>query len=489
MSDGSHGGHPHKHKRGGGRKPQGGGGRRQGGGGGGGGGGRGGGRDGGRGGSGPRERGPTSRSGDGRPEPIPADLPNTDFSEFDLAPALVAGIAAAGYIVPSPIQAGMIPLLLEEKNVVGRAQTGTGKTAAFLIPLLALLDEVEDEELIQNGQPRGPVRILVVAPTRELAIQIGQESEKLTRFVPVRTICCYGGAPMEAQIRALENAAVVAGTPGRLLDLHGRGKLDLRNLDAIVLDEVDRMYDLGFRDDVDKILAASTSRSQTILTSATLNDDVENLIKKHIGEHERVIMEARSLTVDKIDQAFYFVDPRRKADLFFEVIKQLKPEKGIVFVRTRFSVDRLTYQLQQRGVDAELIHSGLPQHKREKILQQFREGKFPLLIATDVASRGLDIDDITHVVNYDIPNNADDYVHRVGRTARMGKEGAAVTLVTMDDGPFLTDIEKLINKQIEQRTFPGFELSKPVPAAEKAKKKDDRPPGMPPWANPVRRRR
>jgi superfamily II DNA/RNA helicase len=408
---------------------------------------------------------------------------------FDLAPRIEAAVAVAGYVTPSPIQAGMIPLVLEEKNVVGRAQTGTGKTAAFLVPLLALLSASEDEEHIAKGEPEGPVRILIVAPTRELAIQIGKESEKLTRFVPVRTVCCYGGTPLDTQIRALKNASVVAGTPGRLLDLIGRGALKLEEIDAIVLDEVDRMYDLGFRDDVDKLLAATKNRQQTILTSATLNNDVEDLIAKHVGEHERVIMESSSLTVDAIDQTFYFVDPRRKPDLLFEVIKTLKPTKGIVFVRTRFSVDRLTYQLQQRGMGAELIHSGLPQPKRERILQMFREGKFPILVATDVASRGLDIDDITHVVNFDIPNSAEDYVHRVGRTARMGKEGAAVTLVTMDDGLYLTAIEKLINKEIRQEMWPGFEVKKPEPAGPKAKKKAARPPGVPPWANVARRRK
>ncbi len=472
MSDKHHGGHPHRSKRGP-RKPKGGG-RGRGGGGGG------------RGRGGPSSGGGKGFKGAGRPEDVPADLPATEFSAFDLAPNLEAAIAAAGYIEPSPIQAGMIPLVLEEKNVVGRAQTGTGKTAAFLLPLLALLDQVEDPP--EDLMPRGPVRILIVAPTRELAIQIAKESDKLTRFVPVRTVCCYGGTSIDDQVKALKDASVVAGTPGRILDLVRRGHLKLDELDAVVLDEVDRMYDLGFREDVDRILAAAKARQQTILTSATLNDDVEDLIKKHVGEHERVIMESSSLTVDAIDQTFYFVDPRRKQDLLYEVLKNLNPAKGIVFVRTRFSVDRITYQLQQRGYGAELIHSGLPQRKRERILELFREGKFPLLIATDVAARGLDIDDITHVVNFDIPNHAEDYVHRVGRTARMGKEGAAVTFVTLDDGPYLTAVEKLINKEIRQEVYPGFELSKPEPK-EKQAKKADRPPGLPPWANVARRRR
>jgi len=473
MSDGSHRGHPHKARRGG-QGPRRGDARNQ----------------------GPRRNAGRGRGGDpgrspgrdGRPEPVPADLPATEFEKFDLAPGLVAGIAAAGYVTPSPIQDAMIPIVLQEKNVMGRAQTGTGKTAAFLVPLLALMEAVEDAPLDGTGEPVGPVRILIVAPTRELAIQIAAESDKLTRFVPVRTICCYGGTPLDAQIRALKNAAVVVGTPGRLLDLIRRGNLKLEELDAIVLDEVDRMYDLGFRDDVDKLLAASKNRQQTLLTSATLNDDVERLIKKHVGDHERVIIETSSLTVEAIDQTFYFVDGRRKQDLLMAVIQKLKPEKGLVFVRTRFSVDRLTYQLQQRGVRAELIHSGLQQRQRERILRQFKAGEFALLIATDVASRGLDIDDITHVINYDLPQSAEDYVHRVGRTARMGKEGAAVSFVTQDDGPLLTAIEKLINKQIDQQSFPGFEIAKPVEKKVEAKK-IERPPGVPPWANVKRRRR
>ena len=459
-----------------------------------GGGGRGrspGGRDGGGrsgGGSGGGGGGSSYKGGDGRPEPMPTELPATDFEEFGMSPWIVKAIAAAGYIEPSPIQKEMIPLVLEEKNVMGRAQTGTGKTAAFLVPLLALLEQAEDEAFIQAGQPEGPVRILVVVPTRELAIQVAKESEKLTCFLPIRTVCCYGGTPLDTQIRALGNASVVVGTPGRLLDLISRRALKLEELDAIVLDEVDRMYDLGFRDDVDRILAACKNRQQTILTSATLNDDVERLIAKHLKEHERVIIETSSLTVESVDQTFFFVDPRRKQELLMAVIHKLRPPKGIVFVRTRFSVDRITYQLQQQGVGAELIHSGIPQPKRERMLEAFRAGKFPLLIATDVAARGLDIDDVTHVINYDIPNSAEDYVHRVGRTARMGREGMAVTFVTSDDGPYLTGIEKLINREIRQEVFPGFEIKKVEPATAEKKAKD-RPPGIPKWANVKRRRR
>lgn len=426
----------------------------------------------------------------GRPEPVPANLPATQFEAFDISPWIVKAIAAAGYVEPSPIQEQMIPLVLDEHNVIGRSRTGTGKTAAFLIPLLALLEEVEDPDFIKQGQPKGPVRVLVVVPTRELAIQVAAESEKMTRFVPVRTVCAYGGTRVDTQARALKNAAVVVGTPGRLLDHIRRRNLDLSEIDCVVLDEVDRMYDLGFRDDVDAILRAASARMQTVLTSATLNDDVEALLDKHVGEHERVIIESKSMTVDEVDQTFYYAEHERKQDLLMAVAADLDPERCIVFVRTRFSVDRITYQLQRRGIPAEMIHSGLPQRHRERILEGFREGRFPLLIATDVASRGLDIEGVTHVINFDLPQTPEDYVHRVGRTARMGKRGVAVSFVTRDDGLFLTEIEKLINKEIRQEIFPGFELPEPRKKKPEAEAGGPaRPPGVPAWANVKRRRR
>lgn len=426
----------------------------------------------------------------GRPEELPQSLPPTEFAQFELAPRLEAALSAAGYLKPTSVQEQMIPLVLDEKNVVGRSRTGTGKTAAFLIPLLALLDEVEDPSIIKDGVPRGPVRVLIVVPTRELALQVALESEKLTRFLPVRTACIYGGTDFAPQLDALKEAAVVAGTPGRLLDHIQRGTLDLSKIDAIVLDEVDRMYDLGFREDVDRLLAASSKRSQTLLTSATLNADVESLIAKHIGAHERVEIESRSLTVDEVDQAFYIVEHERKMDLLIAVLGDLKPDRCLVFVRTRFSVDRITWRLQEKGYGAELIHSGIPQRKREQILESFREGKFPLLIATDVAARGLHIEDVSHVINYDLPGHPEDYVHRVGRTARMGKRGTAVSFVTREDGALLTEIEKLINKMIRQDTFPGFEPApREAPAAVEAPKPQGPIPGMPPWARPARRRR
>ncbi|MGI9431430.1 MAG: DEAD/DEAH box helicase, partial [Myxococcota bacterium] len=305
-------------------------------------------------------------------------------------------------------------------------------------------------------------------------------------FLPIRTACVYGGTRIQKQIAELKTASIAVGTPGRLLDHIGRRTMDLSKLEAIVLDEVDRMYDLGFREDVDRILKAASARNQTLLMSATLNDDVERLIAKHIGEHERILIESKSLTVDEVDQAFYFVDPRRKQDLLAQLIEDQKPECGIVFVRTRFSTDRLAHRLRELGFDCREIHSGLPQRKREQILKGFRDGRFPLLVATDVAARGLDIEGVTHVFNYDIPQVAEDYVHRIGRTARMGRRGVGISLITTDDGQLLTQIEMLINKEIEQKSYPGFELKR-----REAPKKPEPPKttGIQQWRNVRRRRR
>lgn len=426
----------------------------------------------------------------------------TRFAEFPLPKRLVRGIAAAGYIEPTEVQRRLIPLALSGKNVVARSRTGTGKTAAFVIPVLARLPECADDAT--DTHPHGPVRVLAVVPTRELALQMAAEAAKLARFLPVDEACIYGGTRFPAQVDALRTAAIVVGTPGRLLDHLGRGTLKLDRIETVVLDEVDRMYDLGFRDDVDKLLRYASARKQTLLLSATFNEDVQRLVAKHLPEHERFEVQSASLTVDEVQQTFYVVDRERKLDLLMAVAAQRNPTRCIVFVRTKFSADRVAYRLQQAGFNAQEIHSGLVQKRREQILQGFRDGSFPIMVATDVASRGLDIQGVDHVINLDIPENPEDYVHRVGRTARMGKQGWAITFVTPDDGAFLTTIEKLINKEIKQETFPGFEVARRrplnvatpdapggAPAASDAPPPPPKPPsaGIPQWNRPARRRR
>jgi ATP-dependent RNA helicase DeaD len=427
-------------------------------------------------------RGPSLRRGG--EEALPADLPPTAFAAHSLPERLLAGLARAGYSEPTEIQARLVPVALTGRNVVARSRTGTGKTCAFLVPALARLAEVR--EPISGAGPVGPPRVLVVTPTRELAVQVAAESEKIARFLPVVTACVYGGTRLSGQVRSLGHAAVVVGTPGRLLDHLGRGTFDASRITLVVLDEVDRMYDLGFRDDVDRLLRATPAREQVILVSATLNEDVERLVAKHVGDHERILIESRTATVDEVQQDFYIVEPDRKRELLRAILEARRPERAIVFVRTRFTADRVAYALQQSGFDAQEIHSGLPQGRREAILQAFRDGRLALLVATDVAARGLDIQGVDHVINYDIPENPEDYVHRVGRTARMGQEGWAVTLVTPNDGIYVTAIEKLTNHHVEMDAFAGFAIKA---RPEKSPEAPARTAGIPQWTRPARRRR
>jgi ATP-dependent RNA helicase DeaD len=367
------------------------------------------------------------------------------FAEYDLKPGLVQALASCGYRTPSEIQAKTMPFALEGRDIIGQAKTGTGKTAAFLVPLL------------QNLSDRPGPRVVVVVPTRELSVQVAKEAQRLGRFLGVRATAIYGGDSMKRQLSELRaGLAVIAATPGRLLDHVGRGTISLRDLDGVVLDEADRMFDLGFRDDMAKILGAAQGRRQTMLFSATLSDEVLALSKKYMSEPAQVFLSPDVLTVDKVHQTSFPVDKERKLLLLLELLKRERPERSIIFTRTKIGADKLAEKLQKAGIGANEIHSGLPQKKRERILRGFRDGEFPYLVATDVAARGLDIDDVTHVINYDVPENAEDYVHRVGRTARMGKEGRAATFVTPDDGLFLTQIEKLINKEIPIERYEDF---------------------------------
>ena len=379
------------------------------------------------------------------------------FAEFDLHVDLLKAIAQSGYRTPSPIQARTLPFALEGRDVVGQAKTGTGKTAAYLIPALQMLSK------------RPGIRVAVIVPTRELAVQVTGEATRLGRYLGVHALAIYGGDSMAKQLSALRSGvAVVAATPGRLLDHMGRGTVKLEHLDVIVLDEADRMFDLGFRDDIAKILARAPGRRQTMLFSATLSDEVMGLAEKHMSDPARVFLAPDKMTVEEVRQTFFAVERERKTALLLKVLERETPERSIIFTRTKHGADKLAEKLQQKGVPAQEIHSGLPQKKRERILQGFRDGVFTFLIATDVAARGLDIDDVSHVINFDIPENPEDYVHRIGRTARMGKEGRAATFVTPDDGDFLTAIEKLINQEIAFEAYDDFEPAA-RPNAVKAK--------------------
>jgi ATP-dependent RNA helicase DeaD len=384
------------------------------------------------------------------------------FGEYELKPELVQALAMLGYRTPSEIQAKTLPYALEGRDIIGQAKTGTGKTAAFLVPLL------------QNLSDREGPRVVVVVPTRELSVQVAKEAQRLGRFLGVRATAIYGGDSMKRQLAELKaGLKVIAATPGRLLDHVGRGTISLRDLDGVVLDEADRMFDLGFREDMARILGAAQGRRQTMLFSATLGDEVLGLAAKYMSDPARVFLAPDELTVESVHQTCFPIDKERKLLLLIELLRREKPDRSIIFTRTKHGADRLAESLQKAGWGANEIHSGLPQKKRERILAGFRSGEFPFLVATDVAARGLDIQDVTHVINYDVPENAEDYVHRVGRTARMGKEGRAATFVTPDDGVFLTAIEKLINKEVPIERFEDFVhvVVDPATPAEEGKPK------------------
>src|SRR5581483_10568061 len=313
---------------------------------------------------------------------------------------------------------------------------------------------------------------LVMAPTRELALQIVEQFQKIGKFTGCRSVPVYGGASMEPQLRALKAGAdVVIGTPGRIMDHMRRGTLKLDSVEVFVLDEADRMFDLGFRDDiywVSRRLPAGgpggpeaphgSCRRQTMLLSATMPDEVLRLAKQVTAEPELDYTAGgeETLTADTVEQTYVAADHERKLELLAELVVRENPEKGIVFTRTKRGADRVASRLRERGVDAEEIHGDLRQKRREAILERFRNDRLHRLIATDVAARGLDIQGVSHIFNFDIPENPEDYVHRIGRTARMGRKGRAITFVTREDGPFLTDIEKLINKHIPREEVEGF---------------------------------
>ncbi len=359
----------------------------------------------------------------------------------------------AGYEVPSPVQGGVIPVALEGKDVLGQARTGTGKTAAFVIPILERLQPVDSHAKTQA---------LIVVPTRELAVQVHGEFEKLAVNRNARCVVAYGGQPIRKQILQLENGApVVVGTPGRLLDHIQRRTLDLSRLQCVVLDEADRMLDIGFREDIEKILRKCPQSRQTLLLSATVPPTIERLCKRYMREPTVLNFSTGDLSVKLIEQFYFTVDPRRKFDLLKKLLDREKPEQAIVFCRTKRGTEKIFQRLSKSLKNCGCMHGDMPQSARNRMMASFRAGKIDLLVATDVVGRGIDVSGISHIINYDLPQSSDDYVHRVGRTGRMGKEGVAYSFVTREEGEQLTNIEMLINRQLIQDRIEGHDFSVP----------------------------
>jgi len=362
------------------------------------------------------------------------------FAALGLAAPFVRAVAAEGYSTPTPIQAQAITHVLAGRDVLGCAQTGTGKTAAFVLPLLQRLSE---------GTRTGRIRALVVAPTRELAAQIGERAAAYGRNTGLRHVVIYGGVGQRAQEIALSKKPdVLIATPGRLLDLIEQRFVDLSGVELLVLDEADRMLDMGFIHDVRRIVAVVPKTRQTLLFSATIPAEIASLVASILRDPVRIDVAPKITTAEKIEQCVYFVARADKRALLTQLLETEGAERSIVFTRTKHGANRLAEQLTRAGTAAQAIHGNKSQSARERALEDFKNGRTPVLVATDLAARGIDVDGITHVFNFDLPNVAESYVHRIGRTARAGAAGKAIAFCDAEERPLLRDIERFIKKRI-----------------------------------------
>lgn len=370
-----------------------------------------------------------------------------NFSQLGLAPAQLSACESLGYTEPTPIQRQAIPVVLEGRDLIGCAETGTGKTAAFLLPILQKLAE----------RQRPGVRVLVLAPTRELALQIQKNYTELNRVKRNRSVTVIGGANMRTQIADLRrDAAVVIATPGRLLDLTERGVLDLSAIEVLVLDEADRMLDMGFLPAIRRVLAMVPQKKQTLLFSATMSTEIEKLARSTMKEPKLIEVNVRGRAASLVEQTAYQVSAESKTALLIDLLEREKFERVLVFARTRRSAERLSHILSARDHRVNRIHSDRSQPQREAALRGFRDGQTRVLVATDIAARGLDVDSVSHVINYDVPAAPEDYVHRIGRTGRAGNQGRAITIVTPVDETAMRAIERLTGQAVKRMTLPGF---------------------------------
>ncbi len=383
-------------------------------------------------------------------------MPNIDLEIFDTSQSfadiglnadLQKAVEQMGFTHPTIIQSKLIPLSLTGSDVLGQSRTGSGKTAAFGLPALNILEEDD------------AYGALILVPTRELAIQVANELEVLGQFTNLKAIPIYGGQKINTQITKLEKRPqIIVGTPGRVMDLHQRGHLPYDRIKIAILDEVDRMLDIGFRDDIRKILGGLRQKHQTIFVSATISDEINRLAKKYMHDAKLldVTSSSGSLTVAQVTQEYLPVEAWDKKRLLHHLLTHEETALTLIFCKTKATVDKLTRYLQQKNIEAAAIHGDLQQSKRNSVMQELRDGKLSVLIASDLASRGIDVENITHVINYDVPEDPEIYVHRIGRTARAGRGGIAWMFVTPDQGQLLTQIEALTNVEISIKEYPDF---------------------------------
>ena len=400
------------------------------------------------------------------------------FKELGLSQALLNAIEQKGYEKPSPIQEKCIPVVLEGKDVLASAQTGTGKTAGFALPILQLLSQ-------QPQKHNRPVRALILTPTRELAAQVLEDVNDFGHAVNMRATVIFGGVNQNPQVRALKNGVdVLVATPGRLLDLNDQRLLSLRNVEILVLDEADRMLDMGFLRDIKRILALLPERRQNLLFSATFSKDIRKLAESFLHHPVTVSASPENTTVEKIEQRTIRVDKARKTALTIKLIGEGNWQQVLIFTRTKHGANRLSEKLQKAGITSAAIHGNKTQNARTSALAGFKTGKIRVLVATDIAARGLDIPLLPHVINYELPNIAEDYVHRIGRTGRAGASGEAISLVGGDEVDYVSSIEKLLGEKFSRDIIPGYEPNDPETAPEK-KQQGQRPPRKPnPHGNP-----
>jgi len=376
------------------------------------------------------------------------------FDTLGLSAELLRAVGEQGYSEPTPIQRKAIPAILEGKDVMAGAQTGTGKTAGFTLPLLQRLSAHSTKK------ERRPIRALVLTPTRELAAQVAESIETYGRHLPLRSAVIFGGVKINPQIEKLQRGIdILVATPGRLLDHAGQKTVDLSQIEILVLDEADRMLDMGFIHDIRKVLALlpDNGARQNLLFSATFSDEIKQLAGRLLNRPELIEVARRNATADRIEQVVHPVDKNRKRELLSHMIGSRDWRQVLVFSRTKHGANRLAQQLEKDGLSAAAIHGNKSQGARTRALAGFKRGDVRVLVATDIAARGLDIDQLPHVVNYELPNVPEDYVHRIGRTGRAGKEGAAVSLVCVDEHKLLRDIERLLKREISKVVLEGYE--------------------------------
>ena len=394
-------------------------------------------------------------------------------------PALLRAVAEQGYTQPTPIQAQAIPVVLAGRDLLGAAQTGTGKTAGFTLPLLQKLVEKANTS---HSPARHPVRALIITPTRELAAQVEESVRTYGKYTSLKSALVYGGVGMQPQVDALRRGVdILVATPGRLLDHVQQKTVDLRQVQILVLDEADRMLDMGFIHDIRRILALLPAQRQNLLFSATFPEEIRKLAASFMRNPATVEVARRNTPAELVAQVAYPVQADQKRSLLAHLVKSNDWRQVLVFVRTKHGANRLAQQLLREGIEADAIHGNKAQSARTRTLAQFKAGSLRVLVATDIAARGLDIEALPHVVNYDMPHVAEDYVHRIGRTGRAGVEGEAVSLVSPEERPLLAAIEKLMNRKVEQRVVSGFHVTGPrhAPAHRPHSRPADQPAQQP----------